>query len=141
VSVHLVLLGCGLAWLAIASGAFTPGELCQRAAHADEDHLHLSQDGQAVDQSPGLAEDVVGDDVVASHRHAGQGAVEARARPGKRVHQLSRIQRPRLRLGPHAVDRIHRQVEVRRIKHQQKLLGDAGLSGAGGTVQQDYPTW
>jgi hypothetical protein len=81
--------------------------------------------GQAVQQAPLLAEDVVDDEIVAGLRHARDRAVEAGPGPGQDVREFVGSQLQRAFPGAHSVDRIDGHVEEGTVQDQQQLLGDA----------------
>ncbi|GII63849.1 hypothetical protein Skr01_39340 [Sphaerisporangium krabiense] len=104
---------------------------------ADEDDVQAAEDGEAVQQAPPLAEDVVDDEVVAGLGHARDRAVEAGPGPGQDGVQLAGIQLQRAPAGAHRVDGIDGQVEEGTIQDVQELVGDARLARAGRPVEKE----
>jgi hypothetical protein len=95
---YLPVLGSRLARRTVAAGAFTPLKLWRGAADADENDIKAGQHGQAVQQAPLLAQDMVGHDVVACLGHAGHRPVKPCPGPGEHGAELGRakLQGPRL---------------------------------------------
>lgn len=125
VGVDLPELGGCLSGLPVAACPFPAGQFLFRAVDADEDDVQAVEDGEAVQQPPLLAEDVVDDEVVACLGHARDCAVEAYAGPGQCGGQVVGGQLQSALAGAHRVDGIDGHVEEGAIQDEQESLGDA----------------